>query len=43
MALAVGIDSLVKDAARQYLHKPYRKETTRQTLPVTGPENTESP
>ena len=42
--LAVGTDSLAKGVARQYLHKPYREETTRQTSPVTGPkENPRSP
>lgn len=44
MALAIKINSIAKDAARQYLHEPYRKETARRTLPATRTEeNTGSP
>lgn len=44
MALAIKTDSIAKDAARRYLHEPYRKETARRTLPATRTEeNTSSP
>ncbi len=35
MALAIKTNSIAKDAARHYLHEPYRKETARRTLPAT--------
>lgn len=44
MALTIKTNSIAKDAARQYLNEPYRKEAARRTFPVTGPEeNTGSP
>ncbi|HWQ70653.1 MAG TPA: hypothetical protein VN494_12025 [Patescibacteria group bacterium] len=44
MALAIKTNSIAKDAARQYLHEPYRKETVRRTFPATKrEENTGSP